>query len=174
MTYLKLKNRLRISLTRLETENIFGSAHSLNKNDPKVTCALKSLLKKAVTEREFAPTGSVWVEVLKNAMGGYDIFFSKSEPVAALNYTSVLVLEFSDLENAIKAAKAINFCGPSRLYKYFECYRLVVCYVSEKREMPPALEFADKVYKNLTETAKTMEHGTVLIKENAFEILSTL
>lgn len=174
MTYLKLKNRLRISLTRLETENIFGSAHSLNKNDPKVTCALKALLKKAINEREFSPTESVWVEVLKNTMGGYDIFFSKSEPTSALSYTSVAVLEFGDLENAIRAAKAITFCGPSRLYKYCGRYRLVVCCTSEKRGMPPALEFADKVYKSLTETAKTMEHGTVLIKENAFEVLSAL
>ena len=174
MTYLKLKNRLRISLTKLETERIFGNLGYIDKNDPHITYALKALLKKAVKEQGFPATDSVWVEVLKNTSGGYDVFFSKSKPLASNNYTSIAVLEFERLEDAIRYTKAIDAMTPSRLYKYFKAYRFVVCFKNEKNDVPKALEFADRVYTNFTETAKTLEHGTVLIKENAFEILSKL
>lgn len=169
MTYLKMKNRLRISLTKKESEKLFGRLDGLDKNDPYTTFALKALLKKAVKEQEFSVCGSVWVEVLRNRVGGYDVFFSKNKPV--VNYTSVAVLEFENLENLISATKAINFCGPSRLYKYFGCYRLVFCYNEESKVLPMALEFADRFLTDVTDTAKTMEHGTVLIKENVFEVL---
>ncbi len=91
---------------------------------------------------------------------------------------SLIVLEFNNLEDVIAASKAFyEYCGtkrPSRLYKYEGKYRLIVYFASAKRDIPIALEFAERIFVSFTETAKTFEHGKAMIRENALESLALL
>lgn len=180
MTYLKLKNnRLRISLTKDETEKIFGSAEGINKNDPKTNLALKMLFKKAVSDNSFyADCISIWIEVVKNLSGGYDIYFTKGKYISEGCEPTLTVLEFRDCEDAIKASKAIknSKCevADSRLYKFYDRYRAMLLTKGETCCLPFALEFADKIYTSRTEAAKTTEYGTLIIQEKAIEKLSSI
>lgn len=180
MTYLKLKNnRLRISLTKHETAQIFGNSDNLDKNDPKTSQALKMLFKKAVFENNLdADYGSVLIEIAKNLSGGYDIYFSKGNSYVFLPKNILGVLEFSNCENAIGLSKTIlslNYeIEQSRLYKFADRYRIIVLTKGGIYRIPALLEFADRVYSTRTEAAKTAEHGRLIIKENAIEILANI
>ncbi|MBO5852429.1 MAG: adaptor protein MecA [Clostridia bacterium] len=175
MTYLKLKNnRLRISLTKDETEKIFGNADAIDKNDPKTNLALRLLFKKAVCDNSFIyDYGNVWIEVAKNLSGGYDIYFTKSRYTSSLPDSALLVLEFSSLEGAITASKVIlaSKCenSDSRLYRLSDKYRMIVV---SKKSLPAIIEFADCVYISKIEVASTLEHGHCIIKDDAIEILA--
>ena len=177
MTYLKLKNnRLRISLTKEETEKIFGNADALDKNDPKTSLALKMLLKKAFSDNNLVcDCSNIWIEVAKNLSGGYDIYFTKSKYTSNMTDSTLLVLEFSNCEGAIRTSKAIvaSKCehSDSRFYRLSNKYRMIVV---SKRGIPAAIEFADNVYASKIEVARTLEHGRPIIKDGAIEILSKL
>lgn len=180
MTYLKLKNnRLRISLTKNETEQIFGSSEKLDKDDPKTSLALKALFRRAMSDNNFeVDASSIFIEVAKNLSGGYDIYFSKSKYVSLQVKTSLLVLEFSSCEKAICASKAIlsskHDIADSRFYKYFDKYRMIILTKSSDYDLSLALEYADNIFTTRTDTAKTIEHGSLIIKENAAEVLANL
>lgn len=91
---------------------------------------------------------------------------------------SLIVLEFKNLEDVIAASKAFCICSgkkrPSRLYKYQGKFRLIVYFANTRRDIPTALEFAEKIFVSFTETAKTLEHGKPMIMENALENLALL
>lgn len=91
---------------------------------------------------------------------------------------SLIILEFCSLEDVIAASKAFyGYSGrkrPSRLYKYQGKFRLIVYFANTRRDIPTALEFAEKIFVSFTETAKTLEHGKPMIMENALENLALL
>lgn len=180
MTYLRLKNnRLRISLTKNETEQIFGSSEKLDKDDPKTSLALKALFRRAMSDNNLeADCNSIFIEVAKNLSGGYDIYFSKSKYFSLQVKTSLLVLEFSSCEKAICASKAIISSkydiADSRFYRFFDKYRMIILTRNSDFNLSLANEFADNILTTQTDTAKTIEHGSLIIKENAAEVLARL
>lgn len=179
MTYLKLKNnRLRISLTKNETEQIFGSSDNIDKDDPKTSLALKTLFRRAMSDNNLeADCSSVWIEVAKNLTGGYDIYFSKSKYYTIQPKSSLSVLEFSSCEKAICASKALLSlnCNPaSRLYKYSDKFRMIIFTKGGGCDMAILPEFADNIYTARVEVAKTAEHGSLIIKEKAIDVLGGL
>lgn len=180
MTYLKLKNnRIRISLTKYETLKLFGSTESIDKNDPKTSLTLKMLFKKAASDNDLDITSdNVWIEVARNLSGGYDIYFTKNLYPCILPKVSALTLEFDEIDTAIRAAKAaltsksrVDF---SRFYRYFDRYRIVTLSKNGLLDIPTVFEFAAEILTTRLEVAKTMEYGKLLIKDNAFEILSLI
>ncbi len=179
MTYLKLKNnRLRISLTKSETEQIFGSSENIDKDDPKTSLALKMLFKRAVSDNNLEiDCSSVFIEVAKNLSGGYDIYFSKSKYCALQPKATLLILDFSSCENAICASKAIlSFkydIADSRFYKYLDRYRMIILTKGKYADIP-TIEFADNVFTTRIDAAKTAEHGRLIIKEKAVDVLGSL
>lgn len=177
MTYLRLKNdRLRISLTKYETEQIFGNADGIDKSDPRARIAIKMLLKRAVSAGSFKPNcNSVWIEIVKNLSGGYDIYFIKGRPVG--EDSDLLVLEFNTCESAIAAAKLMKASGryyQSSFYNLFGEYRIIVSVKNGIYDLPGIIEFADSIFVSDTAVAQTKEFGKVIIKENAIEILAEL
>ena len=180
MTYLKLKNnRIRISLTKHETIKLFGSAEGLDKNDPKTSLTLKMLFKKAASDNNFeVSSDNVWIEVARNLSGGYDIYFTKNLYPCILPKASALTLEFEHIDAAIMASKSaitsksrVDF---SRFYRFFDRYRIVTLSKNGICDIPSVFEFADSMLTSRLDVAKTMEYGKLLIKDNAFEILSKL
>ena len=180
MTYLKLKNnRIRISLTKYETEQIFGSSDKLDKDDPKTNLALKMLFKRAASDNNLELSAdSVWIEVARNLSGGYDIYFIKSGASAMYPKAPVLIFEFSSLNTAIKASRAVAFvkCKThfSRFYNFFGKYRMIVLSKTGACNIPAVFEFADSLLTSRIDVAKTIEYGRLLIKDNAVEVLSKL
>lgn len=178
MTYLQLKNdRLRISLTKHESEQIFGNTESLDKNDPRTQIALKMLLKRVIHSGNIALScNSVWVEVAKNISGGYDIYFIKSR-FSTREVSSVLILDFSSCDCAITAAKTVNTlkgrCETS-FYKFDDRYRIIAKTENGILDLPGILEFADSIYCSAEKVAETREHGKEIIALNAIETLSML
>lgn len=177
MTYLRLKNdRLRISLTKYETEQIFGNADGIDKRDPRARIAIKMLLKRAVSSGSFKPDcNSVWIEIVKNLSGGYDIYFIKSRLVG--EDSDLLVLEFNTCENAITAAKLLKTSGrydQSSFYKVFGGYRIIISAKNGIYDLPGVIEFADGILSSDTAVAQTKEFGKEIIEKNAVEILATL
>lgn len=180
MTYLKLKNnRLRISLTKHETEQLFGSSDNINKNDPKTSLTLKMLYKKAASDNNLNPDATnVWIEVARNLSGGYDIYFTKDGYCSVLPKASALIFEFISCDAVIKASRAaahlshnFSFC---QLYRYFNRYRMVAASKNGISFLPAMFEFAESMQTSRIEMAKTLEYGHLLIKENAIEVLSKL
>lgn len=180
MTYLKLKNnRIRISLTKHETIKLFGSAEVLDKNDPKTSLTLKMLFKKAASDNNFeVSSDNVWIEVARNLSGGYDIYFTKNLYPCILPKAAALTLEFEHIDAAIMASKSaitsksrVDF---SRFYRFFDRYRIVTLSKNGICDIPSVFEFADSMLTSRLDVAKTMEYGKLLIKDNAFEILSKL
>ena len=178
MTYLKLKNnRIRISLTKYETLKLFGSTEGLDKNDPKTSLTLKMLFKKAASDNDLNITSdNVWIEVARNLSGGYDIYFTKNLYPCVLPKVSSLTLEFGDIDTAIMASKLalasksrVDF---SRFYRYFDRYRIVALSKNGMCDIPTVFEFANSILTTRLDVAKTMEYGKLLIKDNAFEVLS--
>ncbi len=178
MTYLKLKNnRLRISLTKYETEQLFGSSEHLNKNDPKTSLTLKMLYKKAASDNNLNPDSTnVWIEVARNLSGGYDIYFTKDGCSAILPKTSALIFEFISCDAAIKAARAAahlkNNFSLCQFYRFFNRYRMVALSKNGISFLPAVFEFAECMQTSRIEMAKTLEYGRLLIKERAIEVLS--
>lgn len=179
MTYLKLKNnRLRISLTKSETEQIFGSSECIDKDDPRTELVLKALFRRAISDNNLeVDSNSVFIEVAKNLTGGYDIYFSKSKCCTLQPKATLLVLEFSSLEKAICSSRAILLfkedIADSRFYKYIDRYRMIILTKGKAVDIH-ATEFADCVFSSRTHAAKTAEHGNLIIKENAVDVLASL
>ena len=177
MTYLRLKNdRLRISLTKYETEQIFGSAEGIDKSDPRARIAIKMLFKRAVSAGSFKPNcSSVWIEIAKNLSGGYDIYFIKGK--AVYGGAETLVLEFKSCEEAIGAArllKAAGRCAKSSFYRIFDGYRIITEAENGIYGLSGAIEFAESVLSSDTDVAQTREFGKEIIKEIAVNILAEL
>ena len=180
MTYLKLKNnRLRISLTKNETVQIFGSLDKPDKDDPRTSLALKMLFKKAAQDNNLdTNSDNVWIEVARNLTGGYDIYFTKYAYPSVFPKSCALTFEFSSCDAAIKSAKAVvsakHKVDISRLYRFFDRYRIVTLSKNGIRDIPALFEFADDMLTSRADVAKTIEHGELLIKDGAIEILSML
>ena len=178
MTYLKLKNnRIRISLTKYETEQIFGNAEKIDKDDPKTSLALKMLFKKAAEDNDIRYSAeNVWIEVARNLSGGYDIYFTKNIYSSVLPKTSALIFEFANCDAAIKASKAAisskNKVDFSRFYRFHDRYRLITLSKNGIYDLPSVFEFSDRLLTSRADAAKTIEHGKLLINENAIEVLS--
>ncbi len=177
MTYLRLKNdRLRISLTKYETEQMFGSADGIDKSDPRARIAIKVLLKRAVNAGSFKPDcNNIWIEIVKNLSGGYDIYFIKGK--AVIEASEQLVLKFISCDNAIAAAKVLKAFGrynQSSFYRIFGQYRIIISAENGIFDLPGVIEFADGILSSDTAVAQTKEFGKEIIKENAIGVLATL
>ena len=179
MTFLRLKNdRLRISLTKEETEKLFGRNDILDPNDPKAKTALKLLFKKAVRDNVLKPErySGVWVEVVKNLSGGYDVYFTKSGlNISSGSLVNNCTLQFLNCADAIKASKILALSSAVRkssFYRFYDKYRMLV--ELENGAFAPAEEFAEKVFTDTFIAEQTLEHGRELIKHNAIEILAKL
>lgn len=176
MIFSKLTDdRLRISLSRPETTELFGSAERVDRNAPRIKAALKLLLRKAMCDRLIRPDIlSVSVEIMRNLSGGYDIYFSKGRCSSGQFCPTRSVLEFSAIEDAIKASRALyalKTADQSSFYKVGRAYRLII---SSKKDNSPAKEFADSISHCPLFIAVTEEHGQEIIKNGAVETLSKL
>ena len=180
MTFLRLRNdRLRISLSKNETEQIFGNAESINQNDPRVQTALRALLKKVLRDSNFKPVGySLWVEVVKNLTGGYDIYFTKSQVNNEESCIPLLMLEFKTCQNAITASKSFVKLSSqyveSKFYRFLDRYHMIIHADKGLYDLPGMIEFTDNILFSSIEIAKTKEYGKEIIKENAIETLALL
>lgn len=187
MTVSSLGNdKLKISLDAREIKRLFGSYEKIDCNNPNTKFALNLLLKQAVPESDFKLNSQkVNVEIIKNITGGCDIYFLKNnlffkKRVITDGSKQTYIMEFSCLEDAIKASKLIE-TGPipskikSCFFRFKTNYRLII---SSENELSKALycanEFAEKFFYTNTEKAKTEEYGKELISENAISLLSSL
>ena len=178
MTFLRLKNdRIRVSLTRDESEQLFGSKANIDKNDPRTQIALRMLLKRVLKLRAIPFNGnSVWVEITKNISGGYDVYFIKCHS-SFEDECPVLTLEFKDIDSAVKAARSVfTLKGEcvSSFYKFYDQYRIIAKTKRGLLDLPGALEFADRIFYSVENAAETFEHGKELIALDAIEALSVL
>ena len=179
MTFTALKNdKLKISLNGDETLRFFGGADSIDQNDPTIRLAIKLLFKKALLNCNFRPSGgSMFVEVVKTALGGCDIYFTKSrKETCSAKADDFAVIEFSEIPDVIRAAKVIKEgCSitKSRFFRVKNKYRLAIWY--EQSSCTSLLyEFADTIFRTSLCIAEAEEYGKELIKENAVEILAKL
>lgn len=187
MTVSSLGNdKLKISLDAREIKRLFGSYEKIDCNNPNTKFALNLLLKQAVPESDFKLNSQkINVEIIKNITGGCDIYFVKSNLIfrklaSAENSKQTYVIEFSCLENAIKASKLIKLkprCSKieSRFFRIKSKYRLVI---SSENELSKTLfcanEFAERFFFTYIEKAKTEEYGKELISKDAVTLLSSL
>lgn len=179
MTFTTLKNdKLKISLDRLETLQLFGGADNIDRNDPATRFAIKLLFKRALRENYFRPgSGSVFVEIVKTLAGGCEIYFIKNRGCLSGEETGIpFVFEFLNCENAVRAARVLSAVAgrsaKSRFFRLEDRYRLTVS--AKKPLLLRMTEFADAVYTSPVQLAFTEEYGKELIDENAVEILSKL
>ncbi len=179
MTFTALKNdKLKISLSCDETLRFFGGANNIDQSDPTIRLAIKLLLKKALLNCNFKPgSGSMTVEVVKTALGGCDIYFTKSrKEISSLTKGDFALLWFDDINSSIRASAALkNAAGirESRFFRVGKAYCLAV-YFDRNFSSSVLLEFSDLVSREPLSVARAEEYGKELIEKGAIEILAKL
>jgi hypothetical protein len=179
MTFTALKNdKLKISLSSDEALRFFGGADNIDQSDPTTRLAIKLLFKKALLNCNFRPGScSMMVEIVKTALGGCDIYFTKSrkEPPAP-GRNNFALMYFADLKSALRASAALKNTDEIRESRFFRAGKNYCLAVWFDRSFPLSLlfEFSDSVSRDPLSLAGAEEYGRELIERNAIEILAQL
>lgn len=179
-------DKLKISLTRQDLDELDISYSSMNYADEATRSALLKLLEQAKHEAGFSPRGSkLFIEVYQNDEGGCEMYFTCIRKPARLSDSkdviSPAVFEFENVDDLIiGASKALKRYGhriyKSSLYLMGERYRLLVYHLdySDKLSVYFLSEFGTILGNDEILAAYTIEHGREIIADTALDILSGL
>ncbi len=196
-------NKIRVTVNREDTKIWNVSIKNLTDNTPEAQDLFWFALRQAEKDVDFKIGKSqILVEALPNNSDGFIMMISKIDSSSNIMdilgksghcdisgmdisvkkrtrkapHTNIFkFLDFEDLCNCVEQIKDI-FSGRSKLYKYKEEFYL--CIVPNDTMMffeteNILLEYATKVSNSFVTEGLLREHGTVMIKENAFETVLT-
>lgn len=178
-------DKLKISLTQLDFEQLGISYSSMDYADKATKRALIRLLEKAKREVGFSPRGAkLFVEVYQTD-DGCELYFTCIRKAAALpELNGVLapaLFEFANVNDLIAAAVKTHARYGHRIYKsalYLMDgkYRLLIYNLdySDKLSIYFLSEFGRMLGDNEMLAAHTMEHGAEIIPDTALEMLARL
>lgn len=164
-------SKLRISLTYEEISLLFGSYENIDYNNSESKATLNILYKKATELTNFPlDTDRLLIEVKPNN-NGCEIYFTKvSEEIKKTVPPKKAILVFKNTDDLIEFSLLANEVK-SDLYTLQNKYFIIVYDYGAVSIISP--EYCTKIIKNEITAEYIKEHGTVICKTNAIEILKS-
>ncbi len=179
-------NKIKVTVTTLDMIKWGVSLDNFVQDTPQARELFRTLIKRAEFETGFSFENSrLVVEAIPSKYDGIVFFVTKVEEDAfdlpqipkkpkvraraSRRLLDTVIFEFPDIEGLIECANQVGEVTVNDLYSYSDKYYLVV--YEDEEACTLLCEYGDRVYKEEFALPHIKEHGTLIAKGNALDII---